>query len=522
MSGFKLYRSRIILALSSQAYKRAHKLSSQTSTEPEFVDQPLNKQIKLNDQSFIKIQQNEQKPSNSPTQNIETQKIIQNLQKTVTNPIQNKEKQENSTIKIPLQNINSINHNNSQTQNTTNQNTIVDKDVAIQASKHEQKKELPLFSGQNKQQSNNSSLQLQQQQQIKQNGHQMEQTNKAVKKEIKYFKACGLHNIGNTCYFNSALQCIINTPKFNDKFLSDEIKQELNPKHKQVALQYWRLLKQMRTTNNTSENPVQLKQAISSSTKKFGGHRQEDSQEFLRALLTCLHEDLNRVTGKPIYKELTADLNKQSLEDISNTWFNYFKGRDNSLVTDYFTGQLLSRVTCSVCKNQSLAFDNFQDLSLAFPNISGNQITLEDMLKYYLSEENINQYTCGKCRQQRKCTRQLEIWRLPDILVIHLKRFYYKGPMKKKINIEIKFGAKLDLGQFIINSSDKSTLNCNYNLYGIVKHYGDLNFGHYFAECKHPFTMKWYQLNDSSVQEIKPKVSYESDNSAYLLLYSRI
>lgn len=68
------------------------------------------------------------------------------------------------------------------------------------------------------------------------------------------------------------------------------------------------------------------------------------------------------------------------------------------------------------------------------------------MLKYYLSEENINQYTCGKCRQQRKCTRQLEIWRLPDILVIHLKRFYYKGPMKKKINIDVKFGAKLDLG----------------------------------------------------------------------------
>ncbi|CAD8057110.1 unnamed protein product [Paramecium sonneborni] len=521
MSGFKLYRSRIILSLSSQAYKRAHKLSSQTSTEPEFVDQPINKQIKLNDQTFIKIQQNEQQITNQQTLKKETQSTNQVIQKTEINPTTKTEKLVNINVKNTLDNNNNkICNYHSNNQNASSSSTIIDKNNVIQTSKNVLKEEITVFNSQNKQQPINSSQQKQQQ--IKQNEQLIEPTNKAVKKEIKHLKACGLHNIGNTCYFNSALQCIINTPKFNDKFLSDEIKQELNPKHKQVALQYWRLLKQMRTTNQNSENPVQLKQAITNSTKKFGGHRQEDSQEFLRALLTCLHEDLNRVTGKPIYKELNADLNKQTLEEISNTWFNYFKGRDNSLVTDYFTGQLLSRVTCSVCKNQSLAFDNFQDLSLAFPNISGNQITLEDMLKYYLSEENINQYTCGKCRQQRKCTRQLEIWRLPDILVIHLKRFYYKGPMKKKINIEIKFGAKLDLAQLIVNSTDKSTLNCQYNLYGIVKHYGDLNFGHYFAECKHPFTQKWYQLNDSSVSEIKPKVSYESDNSAYLLLYSRI
>ncbi|CAD8055887.1 unnamed protein product [Paramecium sonneborni] len=520
MSGFKLYRSRIILSLSSQAYKRVHKLSSQTSTEPEFVNQQINKQIKLNDESFIKIPYNEQSITNQQTIKQETQSTNQNIQKTETNPTQTNEQLVNVVVKSTMQNNNIMSYQHSNNQNVQSLSTIVDKHDLIQTLKPELKKEITIFNSQNKQQPNNSPQQKQQQ--IQQNGHLIQSNNKAVKKEIKYFKACGLHNIGNTCYFNSALQCIINTPKFNDKFLSDDIKQEFNPKHKQVAVQYWRLLKQMRTTNQNSENPVQLKQAITNSTKKFGGHRQEDSQEFLRALLTCLHEDLNRVTGKPIYKELSADLNKQTLEEISNTWFNYFKGRDNSLVTDYFTGQLLSRVTCSVCKNQSLAFDNFQDLSLAFPNIQGNQITLEDMLKYYLSEENINQYTCGKCRQQRKCTRQLEIWRLPDILVIHLKRFYYKGSMKKKINIDIKFGAKLDISQFIVNSTDKSTLNCQYNLYGIVKHYGDLNFGHYFAECKHPYTQKWYQLNDSSVSEIKPKVSYESDNSAYLLLYSRI
>lgn len=95
------------------------------------------------------------------------------------------------------------------------------------------------------------------------------------------------------------------------------------------------------------------------------------------------------------------------------------------------------------CKNQSIAFDNFQDLSLAF--IKKGDTTLTEMLKFYLSAEDINSYTCAKCRQQRKCVRQLQLWRLPNILVIHLKRFQYNGPYRNKINHNVRFDAELDM-----------------------------------------------------------------------------
>lgn len=50
----------------------------------------------------------------------------------------------------------------------------------------------------------------------------------------------------------------------------------------------------------------------------FSGYEQHDAQEFLKALLEGIHEDLNRVNEKPPYKELKADVNRP-LQTIVNT-----------------------------------------------------------------------------------------------------------------------------------------------------------------------------------------------------------
>lgn len=58
---------------------------------------------------------------------------------------------------------------------------------------------------------------------------------------------------------------------------------------------------------------------------------------------------MNRIKTKPKYIELTADVTKYELQKISDDWFSYNKQRQDSVVTDYFTGQLLSIVTCEAC-----------------------------------------------------------------------------------------------------------------------------------------------------------------------------
>ncbi|KAI9495263.1 ubiquitin carboxyl-terminal hydrolase-domain-containing protein [Zychaea mexicana] len=53
--------------------------------------------------------------------------------------------------------------------------------------------------------------------------------NKSNKKAKRFDKGvCGLTNLGNTCFMNSALQCLSNTPQLSKYFLSGKHKEELN------------------------------------------------------------------------------------------------------------------------------------------------------------------------------------------------------------------------------------------------------------------------------------------------------
>ena len=58
-----------------------------------------------------------------------------------------------------------------------------------------------------------------------------------------------------------------------------------------------------------------------------------------------------------------------------------------------------------------------------------------------------------------------------------------------------------------------------YDLYGVVHHFGNLNFGHYTATCKRTLDGKWYNFNDSTVTEADPNKLI--DKSAYMLWYRR-
>ena len=49
-----------------------------------------------------------------------------------------------------------------------------------------------------------------------------------------------------------------------------------------------------------------------------------------------MHNELNRVVKKPKYK--TIDCDKEPIEKQSQIWHNYFRARDNSIITDLFEG----------------------------------------------------------------------------------------------------------------------------------------------------------------------------------------
>lgn len=89
-----------------------------------------------------------------------------------------------------------------------------------------------------------------------------------------------------------------------------------------------------------------------------------------------------------------------------------------------FFGQIRSIVKCRTCEFESATYEGFSHLSLELPQ-NNRQCEIFDCLDLYFNGENIEGWTCPKCKQNRDAVKKLDISKLPPVLVIHLKRFVY-------------------------------------------------------------------------------------------------
>ncbi|KAL5361086.1 hypothetical protein BJX96DRAFT_151378 [Aspergillus floccosus] len=187
----------------------------------------------------------------------------------------------------------------------------------------------------------------------------------------------GLSNLGNTCYMNSALQCVRSVEELTYYFLNDVYKQDLNPSNPlahngEVAKAYANLLRMIYDENGQSSfAPRQLKNTIGRYGPAFSGYGQQDSQEFLLFLLDGLQEDLNRIQKKPYIEkpDSTDEMvhNRAALEDFANKCWDIYKARNDSVITDLFAGMYKSTLVCPECKKVSIIFDPFNNLTLQLP-----------------------------------------------------------------------------------------------------------------------------------------------------------
>jgi ubiquitin carboxyl-terminal hydrolase 6/32 len=182
--------------------------------------------------------------------------------------------------------------------------------------------------------------------------------------------ACGLHNLGNSCYMNSALQVLFNTKPLTEYFRQNIHLFELNTQNKMgtkghLTIRYAELLKEVLSAQARSIAPIKFRFCVSKFAPQFADKGQHDSQELLDWLLDQLHEDLNRVTEKP-YIEI-KDSNGRSDQLVASEAYEAFLKRNNSIIVDLFYGQMKSKVTCETCKSESVRFEPFSLLSLPLP-----------------------------------------------------------------------------------------------------------------------------------------------------------
>uniref|UniRef100_A0A8C4YUM3 Ubiquitin carboxyl-terminal hydrolase n=1 Tax=Gopherus evgoodei TaxID=1825980 RepID=A0A8C4YUM3_9SAUR len=458
---------------------------------------------------------------------------------------------------------------------------------------------------------------------------------------------CGLTNLGNTCFMNSAFQCLSNVPPLTEYFLNNHYLGELNFSNPlgmkgEIAEAYADLVKQAWSGHHRAIVPRMFKTKVGHFASQFLGYQQHDAQELLSFLLDGLHEDLNRVKRKE-YVELRDAAGRPDEEVAEEAWRNH-KRRNDSIIVDIFHGLFKSTLVCPACGKVSVTFDPFCYLSVPLPvsqeramelffvymdpsrkpqqhrvvvpkagkvldlclalakhtGVPAEQMMVADVFshrfyKLYQVDEALscildrddifvgsgrvlthgtprcglglwappnspiprqgyvkhecmghvqrrqpvklrecvelfttvetleeeNPWYCPTCKRHQLATKKLDLWALPEVLIIHLKRFSYTRLAREKLDTLVEFPIRdLDFSDFIIKPrADVAPAPHKYDLIAVSNHYGSLRDGHYTTFARNKDSGHWFYFDDSSVSPVA-EAQIES-KAAYVLFYQR-
>lgn len=169
--------------------------------------------------------------------------------------------------------------------------------------------------------------------------------------------------------------------------------------------------------------------------------------------------------------------------------------------------------------------------------------TLDECFQSYTKEEQLAQddaWKCPHCQVLQQGVVKLSLWTLPDILIIHLKRFCQVGERRNKLSTLVRFPLSgLNMAPHVARRSTNSKagpgpwpswkqpiclptsypLEFLYDLYAVCNHHGSLQGGHYTAYCRNSLDGQWYSYDDSTVEPLRE--DEVNTRGAYILFYQK-
>tara|TARA_Y100000590_G_C15436544_1_gene907211 strand:- start:4 stop:903 length:900 start_codon:yes stop_codon:yes gene_type:complete len=262
-----------------------------------------------------------------------------------------------------------------------------------------------------------------------------------------------------------------------------------------------------------------IKKFFNEEVNTFNNFEQHDSHECLIYMLSIIHEYFKKEANdekRPVGMEPTDGDHLLSasptmvLEHVASIeWLRSVKD-DGSVVIDLFTGQLRQMITCERCLKVTNKFEIFNHLSVP---IEGSN--LFDCINKFCENEKLSgedRRFCDKCKEKTEYTKNITLWKLPNILIFHLNRynlFCGRGYEKRQIIFPIDN----------LTLRDQSTGSLKmYQLVCTVNHVGqDPVSGHYISYIRKGFENNWYCIDDDSITAIKFEDIINSNS--YLLFY---
>ena len=382
----------------------------------------------------------------------------------------------------------------------------------------------------------------------------------------------GLLNLGNTCYANAALQCLMSTA------LSHAL---LDPKNAIIFRRYASNVNLLSLGSGSADTdddddeffmtdptltptPSDVDRELAEQKRRReerqtrSAHRDKEKEKFVqRELCRWLSGEMTDITRAytaepapkppepsrglfswfsapppPIVDAVDPGSITRNVHKMSKTLRPYqqedahefLRALLSGLVMDgqnrhlsaLFDGLLESAVTCQTCRYASLTRDRYMDLSLDIADES--VYDLVGALRKFTKTECLdadNMVVCGRCKEKRIVKKGLRLATAPTVLVCHLKRFAMDPYGRTvRLNKEVEYPQHLEIGEFM-SRANRSTPP-PYELVGVLVHSGrTCDSGHYLAYIKSG--SKWYKANDAIVSEVPASVAL--GQKAYILIY---
>uniref|UniRef100_A0A7N5KBK6 Ubiquitin carboxyl-terminal hydrolase 19 n=1 Tax=Ailuropoda melanoleuca TaxID=9646 RepID=A0A7N5KBK6_AILME len=234
-------------------------------------------------------------------------------------------------------------------------------------------------------------------------------------------------------------------------------------------------------------------------------------------------EAMNAHTPQFFIYKIDASNREQRLEDKGDTPLEL--GEDCSLALVWRNNERLQEFVLVASKELECA----EDPGSAGEAARAGHFTLDQCLNLFTRPEVLapeEAWYCPQCKQHREASKQLLLWRLPNVLIVQLKRFSFRSFIwRDKINDLVEFPVRnLDLSKFCIGQKEEQLPS--YDLYAVINHYGGMIGGHYTACARLPndrssqrSDVGWRLFDDSTVTTVDE--SQVVTRYAYVLFYRR-
>jgi hypothetical protein len=360
--------------------------------------------------------------------------------------------------------------------------------------------------------------------------------------ESLYSGPKGLLNVGNTCYANATLQCLLNTalthaltdPKASAIFrryssnpnilaqgsgsvdTTEECSTGLGSTLSQQSSRRRRRERGQQEEAIMYENCQWLTDELRILTRDYHAKQTVSHSFFVRSAPPVVNP--GSITRHPhrLSHSLTPYQQEDAHEFLRALLGTLVMHGQNKELSSLFDGLLESSVTCQFCFRPSLTRDRYMDLSLdiAEPHVS----TLNDALDEFTATEELsgdNAVYCRNCECKRTAIKGLRLATAPSILVCHIKRFAFDEYGRLiRLKKHIQFPVRLEIGDYM--SRFNQARPPPYELVAVLVHQGvSCDSGHYLAYVKH--ANSWYMCNDSIVEPVELETVLSQQ--AYILLY---